>query len=103
MNRYKVVISVRAETQLAEIENYISREASSEIGRSFVGELLKRCYSLEELPFRGSPHEDIREGLRSIPHHRSSTIYYIVEGQVVTVIAILYGGRDVLNNIGDLN
>ena len=43
---------------------------------------------------RGTSRDDVRQGLRSIPFRRRATIFYAIDGTVVTIVGIAYAGRD---------
>ena len=52
------------------------------------------CLTLADFPNRGTPHEELGPGLRSIPIERRATIYYRVTERAVEIVRILYAGRD---------
>lgn len=53
------------------------------------------CLKLADFPNRGSPHDDIVPGLRSVPFERRATIYYRVTPHSVEIARVAYAGRDV--------
>ena len=103
MKRFRVQLTARAERQLQQIEAYIAKEANASVASAYVTALLDRCQSLSEFPMRGTPRDDVRPGLRSIPFRRRATIFYSVGEATVTVIGIAYAGRDASSAVDSLN
>lgn len=50
---------------------------------------------LAQFPERGRDRSDIAPGLRTIGFERRVLIAFRVLGQMVEIVAILYGGRDI--------
>ena len=94
---YKVVISNQAEEDITEIYSYIYNELKSKINADSV---LNRLYSsMNELSFMPeSYHLYPNEPWYSKGVHYYSvdnySIFYVVEGDTVTVIHVCYGRRD---------
>lgn len=103
MKRFRVELTGRAERQLQEIERHIAAEAGGAIASNYIRALLDRCQSLCEFPMRGTSRDDVRQGLRSIPFRRRATIFYAIEGTVVTIVGIAYAGRDQGAAVGNVN
>lgn len=94
MTRYRVVVEPEAQADLDAIEAYIASEGNPETGARFVAEALDLCRSLDHFPDRGSPRDDLREGLRSLAFRRRAVIFYMVIGDKVSILGVAYGGRD---------
>ncbi len=94
MKRYKVIFLPHAEHRLGEIESYVAEHSSSAIAERFVASIVQRALKLESFPFRGTPRDDLLNGLRTIVHRRTVTIAYVVEGEEVEVMDFLYRGED---------
>ena len=94
MKRHRVVLAPRVWRQLEQLRAYFTQQASAEIADALTGDLIDRCLTLGEFAHRGTPRDDIRSGLRSIPFRRRATIGYIVEGDDVVVLTIAYAGQD---------
>lgn len=94
MRRYRVVVEPEAQADLDAIEAYIAGEGNPEAGARFVAEALDLCRTLDNFPYRGSPRDDLREGLRSLTFRRRAVIIYMVIGDKVSILGIAYGGRD---------
>ena len=101
MRRYRVVVEPEAQADLDAIETYIAREGNPEAGERFVAEALDVCRSLDRFPDRGSPRDDLREGLRSLTFRRRAVIVYTVIGDKVSILGIAYGGRDLEGLMAD--
>ena len=55
--------------------------------------LIERCLSLRDFPEHGSPRDDVRPGLRTLPHGRRYTIGYRVIGDRVIILGITGRGQ----------
>jgi plasmid stabilization system protein ParE len=51
-----------------------------------------RCLTLTTFPNRGTPHPELLEGLRTIPHGKA-VIAYRVEADAIVVVRIGYAGE----------
>ena len=71
---------------------YIAGEASPEIAERYLSAIVELCEKLEDFALRGTPRNDIRPGLRTIPFKRRITIAYAVTDDRVIVLGIYYGG-----------
>jgi len=90
-----VVFSPEARRDLIEIYDYIEAASSANKAFSFTSKIADRCQTIAILPETGTPHDDIRPGLRTISFRRRVLIAYHVGGESVVIIdRILYGGRD---------
>ncbi|PKP90634.1 MAG: plasmid stabilization protein [Alphaproteobacteria bacterium HGW-Alphaproteobacteria-16] len=95
MKRYRVEVGRQARDQLAAIEAYIVEHATLEIATRYVEAILEKIAGLDAYPFRGTPRDDLRPGVRTIVFRRSVLIAYRVDEEVVTILNILTRGRDV--------
>ncbi|HYW17631.1 MAG TPA: type II toxin-antitoxin system RelE/ParE family toxin [Allosphingosinicella sp.] len=100
MKRYKVIFLPHAERRLAAIEAYIAERASQAIAERFVAVLVDRALKLDSFPSRGTPRNDLMQGLRTIVHRRTVTIAYVVDGDEIEVTDFLYRGEDVAGRFG---
>lgn len=90
---YEVRIRPQAEQDLQDIYDFIV-EDSPPAAIAFVRRLRALCLSLETLPRRGSPRDDLRPGLRILTFERRAVVAYRVLEHVVEITNIFYGGRD---------
>lgn len=91
---HRVVFALEAEAQLVALYRYIMQEASGEIAGRFTNAIIEHCEGLAAFPHRGTPRDDIRPGLRTIPFRRRVTIAYAVDAQQVAILGVYYGGQD---------
>lgn len=89
-----VVFLDEATDQIEDIGNYIAREASPAVARNFAAKLVARCLKIGDLPYGGTPRDELRAGLRSVPFEGAATIFYQVEEDEVIIASVLYRGRD---------
>lgn len=91
----RVVLAPEAEAQLLSLYRYIAAEAAPDVARLYADAVLERCEGLAEFAERGTPRDDIRPGLRTIPFRRRATIADAVAQRQVTIVGIFHGGQDV--------
>lgn len=90
---YEVVLSKRAQEQLAAIEDYLAERFFPRNAARFAQRLLRACRSLALAPHRGTALDEVREGMRFVGFEGRATIYFKVVGETVFVIGIFYGGK----------
>lgn len=71
-----------------------SRRGSPDAARNFVLRIEGRCQNIGNAPRGGRSRDDIVPGLRTVPFEHSAVIAYVIEGDVVRIVNIFYGGRD---------
>lgn len=91
---HRVILSARAKTQLRELFQYIASEASPQIARSYTDAIVKHARGLSAFPNRGTPHDDVRPGVRTIAFRGRVTIAYDVKPTAVRILGIFYAGQD---------
>lgn len=91
----RVVYSRRAVGQLEALYAYIAGDSPQRAER-FVSAIVDYCDGLDAFPLRGAPRDDIRPGLRIVGFRRRVTIAFTVDDDAVTILGVLYGGRDLL-------
>lgn len=91
---HPVRLSPRAKAQLDSLFLYIARNASSAIAGNYIDALLEKIDGLAEFSNRGSPRDDVRPGMRTIPFRRRVTIAYAVRSKEVLITGIFYAGQD---------
>ena len=94
MASHRIVFTPEARDQLDSLHAYITTAADAEIASRFVDGIIDHVATLTDFPNRGTPRDDIRAGLRTIPWRRRVTIAFVVEETAVVIIGIFYGGRD---------
>ncbi len=95
MKRYSVRILPEAETDLLEIYRYIrEKSASAQVASGYVQRITGFLATFENYPERGTIRNEVREGLRIIGFERSASVAFVVEDTNVTILRILYRGRE---------
>ncbi len=90
-----VLISPEAAADLAELYDFIAASGSPNTALAYIERLEVRCQSLDQFAERCTPRDDIRPGLRTVSFERRAVIAFVVEADRVTILRILYGGRNV--------
>lgn len=88
------MFSEEAEADLLDLYDYIADHDGAERAIGFIDRIAECCHSLESFPKRGRSRDDIRPGLRMLGMERRVTIALKIESGQVTIVRILYGGRD---------
>ena len=94
MKRAKVTFRPQAETDLFELYRYIAEDAGHEVAGRYIDRIEATCLALETFPKRGTPRDDDRPGLRTKGFERRAMILFHVTKAEVTIVRILYGGRE---------
>lgn len=82
-----------AEADLDAIDDWIAERADPHTAFTYVSRIQGACHALTDFPGRGTPHDDLEPGLRSIAFRRRATIYYRVT-EAVEIVRVLYAGMD---------
>lgn len=90
--KFKVRMAESAEADLRDIYDYIALQASHDRASAYVDRVLAFVARLET-PQRGTLHDDIRDGLRTVGFERRVSVAFLVEPETVVVLRILYAGR----------
>ncbi len=90
----EIEFSRSALEDLEGIAGWLFEAAGHDVARAYVGRIRSRCSGLALFPDRGTPHYDLKPGLRSIPFERRATIYYEPRADRLIIVRILHGGRD---------
>jgi plasmid stabilization system protein ParE len=91
--RFEVRLTDEAEADLRDIFDFISSQASVVRAQAYVNRIIGFLAGLDVFPERGTVREDIKPGLRIIGFERSASIAFLVEGDGVVVLRVLYAGR----------
>src|SRR5262245_50599618 len=88
--------SAAARNDLGQIYHYIrKRSGSGAVARRFVHELRQKCTDLAAASIvMGRARKELRSGLRSTPH-KSYMIFFRYVGDVLEIVHIVEGHRDV--------
>lgn len=97
---YRVIYRQTADANLDAIYEWIAEGADEDTALSYVLRIRATCEKLTDFPNRGTPHDDVIAGLRSIPFGRRATIVYLVQDKEVIITRIVHAGLDLTTEIG---
>ena len=66
-SRFRVIFSLEAEEQIAQLYRYIAEASSTDRADRYVGALPNHCLRLSIFPHRGTRRDDILPGVRITP------------------------------------
>ena len=88
-----VIFRQAARRDLRKITTFIARDNPAR-ARTFVQELLDLCQSLDDMPRRGKPRNDLAEGLLMLVHGKYLIFYdYDEVSDVVNILRVVQGAR----------
>lgn len=91
---HEVVFAPEAQADLFLLYDRIAEDGGEERALAYVERVQAACQRLADFPERGTKRDDIRPGLRVIGFERRAAIAFRVAAGQVTIIRVLYGGRD---------
>ena len=83
-----------ARTDLYALYDWIAGQAGEDIAYRFTARIEKHVDALTMFPARGTPRDDLVAGLRTITYRRQTIITYQIVGDIVEILGIFHGGRD---------
>lgn len=98
---HRIVFTAEARGQLDALFTYLAAAADEATAANTLSQILDHIDTLQVFPHRGTPRDDLRVGLRTMPWKRRATIAYMAQGHEVTVIGIFCGGLDVESLLED--
>jgi toxin ParE1/3/4 len=90
----RLVFSPEARNDLRQLSNYIAEQSGSARAIAYLDRIEAFCMGLQDFPERGTRRDDLWPGLRTMGFERRVTVAFTVEANTVTILRILYGGRD---------
>lgn len=96
----RLIISPEASADLQEIGDFIARD-NLEAAISFVILLNQRCNALVPFPGVGRKRDEIKVGYRSISEGEYIIFYRLKTDEVVEVMRIVHGKRDLGKALSD--
>lgn len=90
----RVVFTPAAEREVDELHGWISARAGERTADAFVERIVSYCLGFSTFPERGRRRDDLLPGLRIIGFERRVTIAFVVDGDIVSIEGVFYGGRD---------
>lgn len=83
-----------ARADLRRLSVYITERSGAARAAAYMARIEARCAGLVDFPMRGAKRGDLRPGLRTVGFERRITIAFVAEPEAVTIVRVLYGGRD---------
>jgi toxin ParE1/3/4 len=96
----RVRVSARANSDLAEIGDYVARDSSPDRALALVDDLEVACHSLSDFPRRGIRMGGRGKDVRRLTHG-SYLIVYVIGAEQIEIARILHGARDLSAIFGD--
>lgn len=98
----RLQFTARARRNFREISDFLSDESGSEdVAESFLSQLVERCRNIATLPGTlGSDRSDLLPGVRSTPH-KGYVIFLRYQDDVVEIVGVLHGNRDIRGYFAD--
>jgi plasmid stabilization system protein ParE len=96
-------LAPEAEAELDNIWLHIARESGNmDIATGVVENITEHFWLLARYPYLGRAHdEDLRPGLRCLPVGDYLIIHRIVEDDVVLILHVVHGSRDIATLFGN--
>jgi len=95
-------LSPEAEAELDSVWIHIARESGSiDVATRVVERITERFWLLARYLYMGRRRDDLRLGLRSFNAGDYVIIHRIVEGDVVLILHVVHGSRDIAALLGD--
>jgi toxin ParE1/3/4 len=79
---------------LIDLHDYIAFRDGPERAIGYIDRIEECCQSLAMFSDRGIRRDDLRSGLRILGFERRAVIAFQIGAETVTILRILYGGRD---------
>jgi len=99
---HRIVFTPEARDQLDQLYRFIAGAAGdTTVALRFVNGIVDHIATLADFPKRGTPRDDIRPGLRTVPWRRRVTIAFVVEERDVVIAGVFYAGQDFKALLGE--
>lgn len=92
--RRRLVFAPEARADLRALFAYVARDSGAARAAALLGRIEAYCDGLVDFPERGTKRDDLFLGLRTVGVDRRATIAFAVKPDVVRIVRVLYGGRD---------
>lgn len=89
-----VVFSPEAQDDLRQLSLHIAEQSGAARAVAYLDRIEGWCFGLGDFPERGARRDDLWPGLRTTSFERRVTIAFTITGGAVTILRVLYGGRD---------
>lgn len=91
---HRVEFSPEALGDLIDLYDYIAVRDGAERAMGYIDRIEDCCRKLSVFPDRGIRRDDLRHGLRILGFERRAVIALQITADTVTILRVLYGGRD---------
>ena len=92
---HRIAFHADAEAEIDKLYELLLAEAGPAIAGNYVGGIYDLIEGLRTFPERGSLREGKLTGLRIVGYRRRVSIAFSVQKDVIYVLGVFYGGRDV--------
>ena len=92
---YTVELSGAAQQDINELLEYLVPKAGETVAINYVGRLKTFLQGFETFPERGMRRHDVSLGLRLVGFRRKATIAFRVQDDLVTILRVYHGGRNI--------
>ena len=79
---------------MIDLYDYIALHDGAERAIGYIDRIEDFCRGLSAFPDRGNRRDDLRPGLRVLGFERRAVIAFRITADTVTILRVLYGGRD---------
>jgi len=91
---HKIDFAPEARDDLRALYLFIAERAGEDRAIGYIERIETYCQGFRDFPNRGIKRDDLLPGLRVVGFERRVSIAFLVTGNTVTFIRILYGGRE---------
>jgi toxin ParE1/3/4 len=94
VKEYDVQFLPSAKADIIALYDYIADTSGTATAERYVDRIEATCLALSRFPQRGRSREDLWPGLRILGFEKRAVIAFVAGGRTVTIMRVLYGGRD---------
>lgn len=91
---HRIEYSPEALADLLDLYDYIASRDGEDRAIGYIDRIEDHCRNLSVFPARGALRNDLRPGLRVLGFERRAVIAFRITTGTVTILRILYGGRN---------
>lgn len=91
---HKVVFAPEARDDLLKLYLYIADRSGADRAIAYIDRIEAYRRGFVDFPDRGTRRDDLFPGLRIVGFERRLVVAFHIDGRLVTIDRILYGGRD---------
>ncbi len=93
MKAHKIVWRPSARDDLLSLYDWIAGQVDPAIAYDYTAATEAHVRKLSHFPERGSPREDLGEGIRTTTYRRRTIIAYRVVDDAVEIVRLVHGGQ----------